>query len=543
VRARAERFAVTAIAALLCASIAACSRVSQSGVPSSGEPWMIPGVVRISVNTDVNSFDPVISKLYTENYVEEAIFSGLVEYDSSGRLIPDLATEVPSLANGGISRDGRTITYRLRRGALWQDGVPVTSADVAFTYHLIMDPHVDSPVQSTYARIARLDTPDPYTVVLHLARPFAPVLSQVFCNGGFGEIVPEHVLRGSRDVDRDPFNQHPIGSGPFALERWVRGSVIVLRANPRYFGGAPRLREIDVLVVPDESTQLVEMESHQLDIVPAARPSQLSAYRAIPGTRIILAPSYDLSSIDFNTTRAPFDDPVVRRALAMALDRPRIVRTAYAGTATPAQTFIPPYNWAFDPDNGAPPYDPGAAARMLDDDGWHVGADGIRVKDGKRLSFGLIHYEGTTPATLGVEVQAAWRAIGAEALLRAAPRNVVVGQIMTSGDFNALVAGAGYDVDPDRSQYQETRFEDPHGFNDARYSDADVDRWTEAALQTYDRARRKRYYALIQRRLNRDVPYIPIAWERFVDVESAGVRGYEPETVNSDFWNVQDWSD
>lgn len=530
-----------AVVALLGAALAACSRVSQNGAPA-GEGWTIPGVVRISVNSDVNSFDPVISKLYVENYVEEAIFSGLVKYDASGELIPDLAAQVPSLSNGGISRDGRTITYHLRHDALWQDGIPVTSADVAFTYHLIMDPRVDSPVQSTYARIARLDTPDAFTVVLHLDKPFAPVLSQVFCNGAFGEIVPEHVLRGSSDINRDPFNQHPIGSGPYTLERWVRGSEMVLRANPRYFGGAPHIGEIDVLVVPDESTQLVEMQAHQLDIVPQSRPSQLSAYRGIRGVRIVLAPSYDLSTIDFNTTRAPFDDPVVRRALAMALDRARITQTAYAGTATPAQTFIPPYNWAYDPDNGAPPFDPGAAARMLEDDGWHTGADGVRVKDGRRLSFGLIHYVGTTPATLAVEVQAAWRAVGAEALLRAAPRNVVVGQIMTSGVFDALVAGAGYDADPDRSQYQETRFEDPHGFNDARYSDADLDRWTEAAMQTYDRAQRKRYYALIQRRLNRDVPYIPIAWERFVDVVNVDVRGYEPETVNSDFWNVETWS-
>jgi ABC-type transport system substrate-binding protein len=295
-------------------------------------------------------------------------------------------------------------------------------------------------------------------------------------------------------------------------------------------------------VLPNENTQLVAMEGHQLDVATQARPSQLSAYRALAGTHVILAPTYVLSTVDFNTTRPPLDDVRVRRALAMALDRNRIAMTAYAGTAIAAQTFIPPYNWAFDPDNGAPSYDPEAARKLLDQAGWHVGADGIREKGGKRLSFGLVHYEGTTPGVVAQEVQAAWREIGAEALVRSAPRNVVVGVIFTSGDFDAAIAGAGYDADPDRSQYQETKFADPHGFNDARYSDPDLDRWTEAALQTYDRTERRRYYALIQRRLNRDVPWIPIAWERFIYAVNSDIRGFEPETINSDFWNVERWS-
>jgi peptide/nickel transport system substrate-binding protein len=533
-----------ALAVCACLALAACSRISQtSGGEAPGNPWTEPGVVRISVNTDVNTFNPVVSKLYVENYIQEAVFSGLVKYDSSGDLIGDLAKAVPSRANGGISADGRVITYHLRHGAEWQDGVPVTSADVAFTYKLIMDPAVDSPVQSTYARIARLLAPDPYTVVLELKQPFAPVLSQVFCNGAFGGIVPEHILEHSRDINRDPFALHPVGSGPYALTRWVRGSLIVLTANPRYFGGAPHVREIDIQVLPSENTQLIEMEGHQLDVASQARPSQLPAYRAIAGTRILMAPTYVLSSIAFNTTRPPFDDVRVRVALAMALDRPRIAETAFAGTAIPAQTFIPPYNWAFDPDNGAPPYDIVASRRLLDDAGWRMGPDGIRVKDGKRFSFGLLHYEGTTAAIIAQEAQADWREAGVEALIRAAPRNVVVGTIEPAGTFDAVVEGTGYDADPDRSQFQESQFAEPHGFNDARYKDPDLDAWTEAALQTYDRTQRRRFYALIQRRLNRDEPWIPIAWERFVYAVNTDLRNFSPETVNSDFWNVERWSD
>jgi peptide/nickel transport system substrate-binding protein len=540
--ARDVRTALVACVASAAALLAAdCSRVSQSVGGGATNPWTVPDVLRISVNTDVNTFNPVISKLYIENYVEEAIFSGLVKYDAAGDLVPDLATEVPSSTNGGISKDGRTIVYHLR-DARWQDGVPVASSDVRFTYSLIMDPAVNSPVQSTYARIERIDTPDPHTVVLHLRAPFAPVLSQVFCNGAFGQIVPQHALAGSRDVNRDPFGSRPIGSGPYKMDFWDRGSSITLRANPQYFGGAPHISEIDVQIISNQNTQLVAVEGHQLDVATQAQPAQLAAYRKIAGTRVMLAPTYELDAVDFNTRRAPFDDVRVRRALAMALDRARIAKTALAGTATAAQTFIPPYNWAFDPDNGAPRYDLAGAGHVLDAAGWLAGPDGVRVKDGKRLSFQLIHYESTTGTIIAEEIERAWRSVGAEAELRTMPRNVVIGVVEPAGNFDVALGGTGYDADPDRSQFQETQFIEPHGFNATRYSDADLDRWTEAALQTYDRAQRKRLYALIQRRLNRDMPSIPIAWESFVFDVNTDLHGFAPETVNSDFWNVQNWT-
>ena len=523
-------------------AVAGCSKVSQSTDTGGPNPWTIPGVVRTTINTDVNSFDPIIAQLYAENYVEEAVFSGLLKYDSKGELVGDLATEVPTLENGGISKDGKSISYHLRPNAVWQDGVPVTAADVQFTYRLIMDPKNDSPVESTYARIERIDAPDPHTVILRLREPFAPVLSQVFCNGGFGQIVPKHVLEHTTDLNRDPFGLHPVGSGPYSLARWDRGATIVLRANPRYFGGAPHVREIDIQIVQNENTQLVAMEGHQLDIATQARPSQLEAYERIPGVRIVVAPTYLEDYLEYNTTRAPFDDVRMRRALAMAIDRRRVASTAFNGTAIPATSIMPPHNWAFDPNNDSPPYDVVGARRLLDEAGWTVGADGIREKHGRRLSFGLMHTTSTTSAAIAEEIQRAWRDVGVDAQLRAVPRNVLVGQVEPAGTFDVILAGYGYDVDPDRSQLIETKFIEPHGFNASRYSNADIDRWSEAALRTYDRAERKRYYSLIQRKLNDDMPLVPIDWESFVYAVNDDLRGFEPETVNSDFWNVQDWT-
>jgi len=534
-------------AAIVIAAIAliagACSRETSAGTGGdNGNAWTKPGIVRLAVNTDVNSFNPIISRLYIENYVEEGIFSGLVKYDAAGDLVPDLATAVPTVRNGGISADGKTITYHLRPDARWQDGVPVTASDVRFTYQLYTDPRSASPVASTYDRVVAVDTPDAHTVVLHLRAPYAPILSNMFCNGAFGEIVPEHILAKSRDIARDPFDQHPIGSGPYRLVRWDHGTAIILAANPQYFGGEPKVREIDVEILPNSNSQLIGIEAHQLDVVTQAEPAQIASYRAISGVRVTLAPTQAETFLSYNLTRAPFDDIRVRRALAMALDRTRIAQTGFVGTAVPAQTLIPPTNWAYDADNGAVPFDPSGAARLLDAAGWRVGPDGIRTRAGRRFEFGLVHSTSQIANTVSEEIERTWTALGADVHLRTAPRNVLVGDIEPNGAFDVDLDAVGFDADPDRSQYTETAFEEPHGSNIARYSDADVDRWTVAALTTYDRAQRRHYYALIQRRLNRDLPYVPIAWEQFVYVENTDLRGLEPETVNSDFWNVQDWT-
>jgi peptide/nickel transport system substrate-binding protein len=532
------RGAVLAAAAALCA----CSNVPANGVVptnAQGKP-----VVRLAINADPNTLNPILETTLQELYMDEAIFNGLVKYDGSGNLIPDLATEVPSMHNGGISADGKTITYRLRHGVKWQDGLPFTSADVAYTFSAIMDSRTNDVYQVYYGRVKKLETPDPYSVVIHLASPFADVLSDFFgCNTSIG-ILPKHLYAGTRDINRDYHNDHPVGTGPYRLERWDRGSLLVLKANRQYFGGAPAIDEIDVHIVSDQNTLIAMLSSHDLDVASQIAPNQVDRLRGIGGERVLLAKTYVERFVSFNVSHPPFDDVRVRRALAMALDRKRIAQTAFAGTAIPADSILPPYSWAYAKDNGAPPYDVAAARRLLDAAGWVIGADGLRRKNGKPLSFTLIGQAGSAPlAKMAVEVQAAWRAVGAQAQIRQVQRNVLFGQpgIETDGKFDVAIDNSATDADPDRSVYLETGSIAPRGFNFERYSSRDVDRWSEAALATYDRPERARYYALIQRRLNADLPYVPIAWEQWAFAVNSALMNFSPETVGSDFWNVQDW--
>jgi peptide/nickel transport system substrate-binding protein len=529
--------------ACCCSLFAGCTKVGTSVGAGAGNRWTVHGVVRMAIIAEPNTLNPVLSGLIQEGYMEAALYDGLVMFTPSGSLAPDLATEVPSLENGGISKDGKTITYHLRHGVRWQDGAPFTSADVAFTYRTYINPKVNSFYTATYQRIASLETPDPYTVVLHLRKPFAAALVQLFERATGGFVIPKHLLEHSPDINTDEFSHHPIGTGPWRLERWDHGSMLVLRANPDYFAGAPHVSEVDVRIVANPDTQLEMAGSHELDIAQQLVPSQYAQIKAMPGIRAVLAPSYLNRFLTFNTRRVPFDDPRVRRALAVALDRARIVDTAYAGTSTLAQTLIPPWSWAYDP-TGAPVYDPALAKSLLDQAGWTVGADGMRKRNGQPLSFSLLNQTEINPlSTMAQEIQRAWREIGVDAQIRAVPRNVIYGNpgLATDGKFDALVDDWGADTDPDRSFMIETKAFAPQAYNDAFYSDPDVDRWSEEALATYDQAQRKALYSLIQRRLNRDLPYVPLVWEGRIFAINSDLKNFQPELVSSDFWNSQDW--
>jgi peptide/nickel transport system substrate-binding protein len=536
-----------ACAAML-ALASGCSRIGENGTPQSQAraAWTVPGVARVAVQTEPLSLNPALARDVTEVDIEGAVFDGLVKFDDKRELIPDLAIAVPSLANGGIARDGVTLTYHLRPHVLWQDGVPLTSADVLFTYRTLLSNGINSPYTGFYRTyINSVTAPDAHTVVVRLAHPYAAALNRVFTAASDGLILPQHILSRTRDISTDPFNVLPVGSGPFRVVRWDHGSTIVLRAFDRFFGGAPHLREIDVLIVPNQNTLNAMLGDHELDVA-GVIPAEYSNVKKLDGYRVELVPSTTLRLLSFNLAHPPYDDVALRRALVMALDRPAITDHTSIGIGLPATSLIPPDNWAYTPADGALQYDPARARALLRADGWMPGADGIFAKNGRRLEFTLVTYAGTS-ADQGLPdvLQARWRAIGADVSIRFVPISVMYGEpgIAADGNFDVSLDGFVFDEDPDRANYLEPRFDRPHGGNQARYDDPEVTAWSEAALREYDRSSRARLYALIATRVNRDVPYVPLHWQRFVYVVNAGLRGFKPEPVESDFWNVQEWSD
>ncbi|MBV8355351.1 MAG: hypothetical protein JO101_08535, partial [Candidatus Eremiobacteraeota bacterium] len=177
-----------------------------------------PVSIRIGIPQQPNTLNPLVGSQFYENYIDEALYSGLTVVNDRGEITPDLAEAVPTQANGGISADGRTITYHLRANLKWQDGEPLTADDVAFTFRKIKDPETGFPAQATYDTVESVEARGPRAVVVRLRKPWPDAVGELFVNGQNGSIVPRHVLERSRDVKASPFNDHPIGSGPFSFK-------------------------------------------------------------------------------------------------------------------------------------------------------------------------------------------------------------------------------------------------------------------------------------------------------------------------------------
>lgn len=501
--------------------------------------------LRIGLVQQPNSLDPQRAVQFYENYMAEAIFSALTVIDDRGNVAPDLAERVPTRANGGISADGKTLTYRLRAGLRWQDGAPLTSHDVAFTFARLHDTKVAFPEASVYSIVERVDTPDPRTAVVRLRAPWADATSELFVGGQDGSIVPAHILEGASDATDARFGAQPVGSGPYAVERWDRGSEIVLRANAQYFRGTPAIARVDVQFVPDQNTLALRVSTGELDFSPQIPQGAAAALHDGARLRVRTVSTYADLELVFQTRRAPLDDARVRRALLLAVDRKRLADAVYHGFAIPADDLVPPQSpyHVTDP-HFRPQGDLAAARRLLDAAGWTAGANGIRTKNGAPLAFALTVTTGY-PTSLGsaVQLQAMWKAAGADVSLRPMLSNVLLAPAGTlaKGDFNVYVGPTGYATSPDRSDMDTTGGLPPSGRNYSRYTNPDVDRWTAEARVTLDEAERRALYAKISQRVRDDGSRVPLLWQKQIYVYNAAFDGLRPETVNSDFWNAYQW--
>lgn len=538
--------AVTLAAAIACAS-AGCSKVESGTAAGGGNPWTIHGVVRIGAYEDLDNLDPVLSdELYATN-VFQLVYSGLIDYDDHGNPVPDVAVAVPTQSNGGISADGLTITYHLRHGVTWSDGAPLTSADVKFTWQQIMNPRNNVAFHFPYDEAKSIDTPDPYTVVVHLDKPSAPFIASFMRNGSVGSIVPKHLLDGRADLNHASFNTAPIGSGPFVVTSWRPGVELDLKANPRYFRGPPKVAQVQYRIIPDQNTLMTELQSHSLDVFLHATETQYAPLKSVAGYRVTAIPNLDYEHIAFNCARAPFDDVRVRRAFAYAIDWKRINDDAYLGIDEPGMTDQSPAMWSYDPHVLPYPHDPARARELLREAGFTPGPGGVLVRGGKPFEVDISTVIGnSTRVKAETLIQADMRDVGVQVAVRNYPANLLfaakgVGGILANGKFDFALYGWSFNPDPDDTDTMGPQSLPPYGVNYTFYRDPDIGRWEAQGREHYGRAQRIPYYWKIQERIHDQVPFHTINWAAPIDAVNTDLRNFKPAPAVADFWNAYEW--
>lgn len=531
-------------AASLLAAIALCFSGCSQTTTGSGPNG---SNLRIAIPIDPTNLNPILTQNQVESSIDGLIFDELVTLDDRGNEVPDLAAVVPTLNNGGISKNGLTITYHLRHNVRWHDGAPFTSADVKFTWHAIMSDANNVVSRRGYDEIASIDTPDRYTVVMHMKKVFPPAIDTIFGESDSPyRILPAHLLARYPNINQVPFNAAPVGTGPYRFARWERGDRIVLEANPDYFRGAPHIAQLTLLIITDQNTIETELRSHQADLaleVTAAGYHSMTSDPSLVG-QLVPAPSW--YAIVFNTSRVPLNDVRVRHALALAVDSHRIARDNTYGTGTVGNADLTPFSWAYDKALPPAPYDPAQAAALLDAAGWRLGPNGMRQRNGVPLSLQLVYGQGSETARNTVEeVQQMLRKIGVDVQLKSYDYAVLYaaaesGGILNSGKFDMTMYAWISGTDPDNSSMWMCSTIPPKGNDVSRYCSPQMDAAQQLALSTFDRSARKAAYARVESLLLQDAPaaFLYDAPQRYVRIPQ--LRNFKPNGI-SEGWNAYEW--
>ena len=531
------------VLAAFAASLVACTRVAAPGA-GGRHPWTEAGRLRIGSADEPDGLNPMFAHSDATDQVDAFLFAPLFRYDQRGEFVPELATVVPTYANGGISRDSKTIVLHLRRGVVWSDGAPLTARDLRFTWRAVMNPRNNTKALFGWDDIAAIDLPDDYTAVVRLKKPNADVLG-IFGGGGGSAYppLPEHALGSLADLNHAAFNTHPLSSGPFVLAAWNHGSSLEFAPNPRYWRGAPKLQAISWRIVPNPETLLSELATHEIDLVPSVDDNAVERASRIAGVRLVKHPSANWRRLIFNCARPELADVRVRLALAEAIDWDRIAAKVYHGLNVRATSDIPPDSWAA-PHIPFYRHDPRDATALLAAAGWRPGAGGIRARDGRPLHLVVSATNKPGNEQAEVQMQQDARAAGVELEIKNYPASVLFAQ-------NGPLYGGRYDLewsidtngpDPDNQGNWSGDFLPPKGANTTFLRDPEITALSDEAIRTFDRAKRKTLYQREEERIHALVPTVFFYWATTIAAMNDDLRGYRPAEYITDNWNSWQWS-
>jgi peptide/nickel transport system substrate-binding protein len=536
--------------------ISACGAKVETG-PGGAIPFPSGGKsVTGAWSQEPDSIVPYYTQMSYANWITQLTLVGLGEWDDKGNFVAELAADVPTSANGGVSADGLTITWKLKPGLKWSDGKPLTSADVKFTWQSVMDP-ANIPIQKTgYDKIASVETPDDTTVVIKFKELYPP-WQTVFTQGpnNSGSILPKHILEGKTGLEKDPFIHWPtVASGPFVITEWVAGDHMTLLPNPNFYKGRAKLDQILIKFVPTPETALAALQTGDVDWYPD----------------LLVKPGFDFEHYFFNlgTTAGvdgkgksdvdgfcPFKDVNVRKAITLGINRQAIADTLLNGATQVSATQWPNSTWtnaSLVPDK----YDPTAAEALLDAAGYKKGADGIRAGqcDGKdvKLSFNFETTDKQIRVDAALAAQSDLKKIGIEFKPIHTPAGTFFasysdGGNMATGKFDMAGYTTGFYPDPMTGVMDSFACgtvpskENPSGVNNYHICDPKLDELMTAANASVDPAVRKTAVDALQKYIY-DQYYVVMMYVR------ANVYGYTDRFVPGPFsftsnmnWNAEVW--
>ena len=499
--------------------------------------------------------------------VADATTAGLTTVNENGEFVPVLAATLPTPENGGVSKNGLIVTWKLRPQLQWSDGQPLTSDDIKFTWEAVANPNSGAVLPMGFDLIDQVETPDALTAIVHYKK-----INQAYLQQFMYGLLPRHATGLASDMLNWAWNRKPISAGPFVVSEWLVGDSIVMKRNPHYyFAGQPHLDQLTFKIVADPAAQIklmAEGEAHvqlwpgETKAVYDQRADKIASLQEIPGPWN-MALHFNLSRpLDDNPGPLPphpiLGDPLVRQAIAYAIDYDTISNTVNPGTMPTTNPFA--YGW-YKCDMPRPySYDVEKAKDLLAKAGWVEGSDGIRVaqgitavEDGTRLSLEMEGYTKFLPLQrLEEALVEQFKAVGIEAKIHNDDGSVIFGSYADgsprmTGNFDILVYDSTLPIDPQAmvaNSYRSTSIpaaNNPTGGNYSRWVNPTADALIDKAGSTLDLKERRAAYCELGQLITQDLPQIQLY--RFSEGYGISNRldGYQVNMWGSLTWDVQNW--
>lgn len=505
-----------------------------SVVPANGGTY-IEGVVGTP-----QYLEPILAATDLDQDVVHLAFAGLTQLDRDGSVIPDLA----SFTTEG---DGKIWTFTIAADAKWQDGVPVTAADVLYTVSLVQDKGYVGAFSDAF-RGVKAEAVTPRIVRFSLPDAFGSFAANTTL-----PLMPAHLLAGVSfgDLPRHQFNIRPIGAGPFRVVEVDAHQIVLSRSDDYYKVRPARLRPyLDRIVLrsyPTASEALTALSRGEIDGAGGLSTGDAVRARTLKNVSLYSFPTSDYTALFLNVRpdKTTFRERVVRQAIANAIDKGRVLELAADGRGRVADELVPPTSWAYVKDVTRYQRSLVEARRMLDEADWkdHDG-DGVRDKDGVKLSFAISTSDEPSRVSAVLQIVDDLKQVGIAASLRALPFSELVGAAVRERAYDALLIGVTGGGDPDPYPlFHSSEIADP-GHNFSGYFTLPIDRALENSRRTSDQAKRLELIAPVFQTIAVEAPVIFLYFPDYLYAQSKDVQGLRitPLTTPSDrFWNVYDW--
>ncbi len=468
--------------------------------------------LHMSISASPSRINPILSTDSVSSQITKWIFNGLITYDKNANIKMDLAKSYRFL-------DDTTLEFILRDDVLWSDGEPFSARDVLFTYNTIISPDIYTPYSSSFRHIESVKMINDYKIVVKYKYPYFKALETWMM-----EILPEHILKDEKDLMTSKFNQSPIGTGAYTLDKFSISNDITITANPTYFVHKPNIDKMIFHFLPDSSASFLMLKSKKLD-VGSLTPLQLERqiddeFKKDFSIYEDLAHSY--SYVGLNLTNEKFKDAKVRKALNLAIDRDELVDILYFGHGRVCSGPFMPGTGAFNRVVEAPKQNISEAKKLLKESGYD---------ENHPLEFTLTTNTGSSRGYAAQILQHQLKKAGIIMNLRVMEWQAFLNTVVLPRNFEAVLMGWSLGLKPDAYSIWHSESRKKGGFNFIGYKNEKVDKLIKKAEKIVNQKKFDKIYREIFKEITDDNAYLFLVIPNSITVVNKKIEPVSPSII------------